>query len=58
MFYCERCRNTGKIVERYAEMPPPVFPLTGTIPDQDVEIKVRTVECPACLGFGAVGWAL
>lgn len=59
MFYCKRCKNTGKITERYAAAPPPGLPATeGIIVPQDIPIKQREVECPACLGFGAVGWAL
>lgn len=59
MFYCERCKNTGRIREKFADfgpLGPPV--LEGVAPNQEVPIKWRIVECPECLGFGAAGWAL
>lgn len=62
MFYCERCKNTGKIQQEYVERPPltePVFMgIVKSIDMTPLPIKQREVECPDCLGFGAAGWAL
>lgn len=59
MFYCKRCKNTGKIMERYTARPPLGDPaVEAMVVPQDIPIKQREVECPDCLGFGAVGWAL
>jgi len=62
MFNCKRCKNTGRITEEYWERPSLDKPLfTGEVKLTDVEpiaIKMREVECPECLGFGAVGWVL
>lgn len=61
MFRCERCKNTGKIREQYADFGTLGAPMTieeGHAELMDVPIKWRVVECPDCLGFGAAGWAL
>jgi DNA-directed RNA polymerase subunit RPC12/RpoP len=62
MFRCARCKNSGKIQDQYAEFKPLTVPLytgqTTVAVNEVAPIKTRTVECPECLGFGAVGWAL
>lgn len=60
MFRCERCKNTGKIQQQYADFGPLDEPpsMETVVPNREVPIKWRTVECPECLGFGAAGWAL
>jgi DNA-directed RNA polymerase subunit RPC12/RpoP len=58
VFRCARCKNTGKILEQYADFPPLNAPSVDAVEPLDIPIKWREVECPDCLGFGAVGWAL
>lgn len=59
MFYCKRCRNTGKVQEQYADFQEATAPvLLADVLVEAVPIRVREVECPECLGFGGAGWAL
>jgi DNA-directed RNA polymerase subunit RPC12/RpoP len=59
MFRCARCKNTGEIQEQYVDFfPLEVVPTENIVTSKEFPIKTRTVECPECLGFGAVGWAL
>lgn len=60
MFRCDRCKNAGKIQKRYVEWPllEPCTPAVEHLQPSEGIIKWREVECPDCLGFGAVGWAL
>jgi hypothetical protein len=58
VFRCERCQNTGKILEQFADFGPLLPPMEEVTSNREVPIKWRRVECPECLGFGAAGWAL
>jgi hypothetical protein len=54
MFDCRRCNNTGKITEQYVEKTLPIYPVIFKMPQPEVEIKTRVVECPECLGFSVL----
>jgi len=58
--YCRRCKNTGTVQEAYADFGTPTAPvaLDGLCQPREAPIKTRIVECPDCLGFGAVGQVL
>jgi len=54
MFDCKRCGNTGRISERYYDMPPLPETPDEVVSNVEVEIKTRMIECPECIGLSAV----
>lgn len=52
-YVCQRCKNTGRVLERYVDMPLAPWPPDGPmVQNEQLEILQRWAECPECLGFG------